>query len=99
MGMGKSYYVYILSNRKDGTLYVGITGDLVRRVHQHRTKAADGFTARYGISHLVYFESYDEVGLALQREKNLKHWIRAWKVALIEQGNPQWRDLYSEICS
>ena len=97
--MGKSYYVYILTNRKDGTLYVGVTGNLVRRIHQHRTKAVEGFTARYRLSRLVHFETYHEIGLALQREKNLKHWIRAWKVALIEKDNPEWRDRYPEICS
>lgn len=90
-------YVYILAARKGGTLYVGVTNDLVRRVHEHRTGTADGFTKRYGVKSLVYFEMYDDPESAIAREKKLKRWRRAWKAALIERGNPAWRDLFDEI--
>ena len=91
------YYVYLLASGKHGTLYVGITRDLVRRVYQHKTKAAPGFTSRYGVSHLVWFESYDDPTSAITREKEIKKWRRDWKIALIEEGNPHWTDLYSSI--
>jgi putative endonuclease len=89
-----AYYVYILASGPNGTLYVGVTKDLMRRVFEHREGLADGFTKRYGVKSLAYYEAYDQVDLALQREKNLKHWSRAWKVALIERDNPQWADLW-----
>ncbi|NKB57767.1 MAG: GIY-YIG nuclease family protein [Alphaproteobacteria bacterium] len=92
-----SYYVYILATRKGGTLYVGVTNDLVRRVHEHRTDAVDGFTKWYGVKSLVYFEVHDDPESAIAREKKLKRWRRAWKTALIERGNPAWRDLFDEI--
>ncbi|MFD2740103.1 GIY-YIG nuclease family protein [Sulfitobacter aestuarii] len=92
-------YVYIMTNRPNGTLYIGVTGDLVRRVHQHRTHALPGFTDRYNLERLVHFEHYEEPRLAIQREKNLKKWYRAWKIALIEKSNPAWRDLWTEIVS
>jgi putative endonuclease len=92
-----SYFVYILSNRRDGTLYVGVTNDLVRRVYEHRDGLVRGFTRRYGVKRLVYFEIYDDPRSAIQREKNLKHWSRAWKIALIEKQNAEWRDLYEDI--
>ena len=79
------YYVYILASRIGGTLYIGVTGDLVRRVYQHREKLVKGFTARYGVARLVYLEQFGEVGAAIQREKQLKRWNRAWKVRLIEE--------------
>jgi putative endonuclease len=91
------YYVYILTNKPRGTLYVGVTNDLVRRVYQHREGTIAGFTKRYGLKHLVYFEKYDTPGLAIQREKNIKHWSRVWKLDLVNASNPQWRDLYNDI--
>jgi putative endonuclease len=90
-------WVYILASRPGGTLYVGVTNDLIRRVYQHREGEAPGLTKRYDISMLVYFESHDSFGTALQREKNIKHWPREWKIDLIVSTNPEWRDLYDEI--
>jgi putative endonuclease len=95
--MGKQYYVYILASALGGSLYVGVTNDLVRRVHEHRTKAVPGFTSRYGIAVLVYFEVYDDIEQAILREKRLKAWKREWKVRLIEERNPRWEDLYPSI--
>jgi putative endonuclease len=91
------YWFYILASAPRGTLYVGVTNDLIRRIHEHREGAVDGFSKRYSLKHLVYFERYDAAPLAIQREKNIKHWSRKWKVELIETLNPQWRDLYSDI--
>jgi putative endonuclease len=92
-GMMKSYYVYILASRPAGAIYVGITSDLVKRVFEHRSKAVPSFTSRYNITQLVWFEVYDDPLNAIAREKQLKKWRRAWKVALIERDNPEWRDL------
>jgi putative endonuclease len=94
-----AYYVYILASRRDGAIYIGITNDLVRRVYEHRTKAVPGFTAKYNITRLVWFESYDNPISAITREKELKKWKRGWKVQLIEEKNPQWLDLYESICN
>jgi len=91
------YFVYILTNKPRSTLYVGVTNDLVRRIYEHREGTVPGFTKRYGLKQLVYFEKYDTPTLAIQREKNIKHWSRAWKMKLVESSNPQWRDLYSDI--
>jgi putative endonuclease len=91
------YYVYFLASRPKGTLYIGATSDLVQRVWQHKEGVVDGFTKEYGVRRLVYFETYDDVRDAIQRERTLKHWRRAWKTALIEKENPDWRDLYDEI--
>jgi len=90
-------YVYILTNRPNGTLYVGVTNDLVRRVAEHREGAVKGFTKTYGLSRLVYFEVYDDIRTAIQREKNMKHWSRTWKVRLILSSNPQWHDLFDSL--
>ena len=92
-------FVYLLASRKDGTLYLGVTRDLVRRIYEHKTKATPGFTSRYDIRRLVWFEIYDDPTTAIIREKQLKKWRREWKVALIEKENPDWRDLYGEIAS
>jgi putative endonuclease len=92
-----AYYVYLLASSKHGTLYVGVTRDLIRRVYQHRTKATPGFTKRYGVSLLVWFEIYDDPTSAITREKEIKKWRRDWKVALIEETNPHWTDLYPSI--
>ena len=91
------YFVYFMASKRGGTLYVGVTNDLIRRVYEHREGLIDGFTKRYAVKQLVYYERYDEPYLALQREKNIKHWSRAWKIALIEKHNRDWRDLYDEI--
>ena len=94
-----AYYVYLLASQRNGTLYLGVTRDLVRRVYQHKTKETAGFTSRYNVANLVWFESYDDPATAITREKELKKWQRAWKIRLIEEANPQWRDLYGEITS
>ncbi len=91
------YYVYMLASGKHGTLYLGVTNDLIRRVYEHKTKVICGFTARYGVDRLVWFEFYDDPKTAISREKELKKWRRDWKIALIEEANPDWDDLYSEI--
>jgi putative endonuclease len=90
-------YVYILTNRPNGILYVGVTSDLVRRVFEHRSGFIDGFTKRYGLNRLVYFERFDDIRDAIQREHNIKHWPRAWKVRKIVVDNPEWNDLYPTI--
>ncbi len=91
------YWVYILASRPGGTLYVGVTNDLVRRTCEHREGLAAGFTQRYGVKMLVYYERHDSVHAAIQRERNTKHWLREWKIDLIISINPDWRDLYDEI--
>ena len=91
------YFVYLLTNKPRGTLYVGVTNDLVRRVYEHREGAVPSFTKRYQTNQLVHFERYDEPGLAIQREKNIKHWSREWKLKLVESSNPKWRDLYTDL--
>jgi putative endonuclease len=90
-------WVYIMTNRPNGTLYVGVTSDLARRAWEHREGVADGFTKRYGLKRLVYAERYENIRTAIQREKNLKHWPRAWKVKLILGDNPNWDDLYLRL--
>jgi putative endonuclease len=92
-----AYWVYILANKPGGTLYIGVTNNLVRRVYEHRGGLADGFTKRYDIKMLVYFESLETIAAALQREKNIKHWSREWKIDLIVASNPDWRDLFDDI--
>jgi putative endonuclease len=89
--------VYILASRRNGTLYVGVTSQLVKRVYEHKHDLAHGFTKKYGIHQLVYFELAEDMLSAISREKQIKKWKRAWKVALIERSNPDWRDLYPEI--
>ena len=90
-------YVYILASRRYGTLYVGVTSDLVGRVHQHRTDAVPGFTRRYGVHRLVWFEAFGDITSAITREKQIKRWRRDWKIELIEGVNPDWNDLYSGL--
>jgi putative endonuclease len=92
-----AYYVYLLASRKDGALYLGVTNDLIRRTFEHRSKVTRGFTSRYNITKLVWFEIYDDPISAISREKEIKKWRRAWKVALIVQENPDWNDLYESI--
>ena len=92
-----SSYVYILANRRHGALYVGVTSDLTGRVWQHREKVSDGFTKRYDVSRLVYFEIHDDIKTAIKREKIIKKWKRDWKYNLIEQDNPHWDDLFPHL--
>ncbi len=89
--------VYILASRRNGTLYVGVTSDLARRVSQHRSGVVEGFTRDYGVRTLVFAEFHETMEHAIAREKRIKKWRRAWKLELIEQHNPQWRDLYDEL--
>jgi putative endonuclease len=91
------YWVYILASAPGGTLYVGVTNNLIRRVYEHRKSLADSITKRHDVKMLVYFEAHDTVAAALQREKNIKHWPREWKIDLIVLQNPDWNDLYEEI--
>ena len=87
----------ILTNRANGILYVGVTNDLIRRVSEHKSGIVPGFTKRYGLKMLVYFEQYDDIEIAIQREYNMKHWSRSWKVRLIRRDNQEWRDLFPEL--
>ena len=89
--------VYILSSRRNGTLYVGVTSDFVSRISEHKQNLLDGFTAKYGVHNLVYLEFHDSMDAAIKREKRVKRWRRAWKIELIEKDNPAWRDLYSQL--
>ncbi|MFN2355166.1 MAG: GIY-YIG nuclease family protein [Desulfopila sp.] len=89
--------VYILTSKDNGTLYVGVTGTLVRRVWQHKHDIVEGFTRRYGVHRLVWFEVHESMDAAITREKQIKNWMRRWKVALIERDNPNWLDLYDPI--
>lgn len=89
--------VYILASRRNGTLYVGVTSNLVQRIWQHKNNLAEGFTKKYGVHTLVWFEPHETMESAIGREKALKEWRRAWKLALIEEKNPQWCDLYESI--
>ena len=91
------YYVYILASKKNGTLYTGITNNLVKRVWQHKQKIIEGFTKKYNVIILVYFEEYSDPKEAIKREKNIKTWRRKWKLNLIEDDNPNWEDLYDKI--
>ena len=95
--MSKQFYVYILASKRNGTVYIGTTNDLVRRVWEHKTDAVDGFTKKYGVHRLVWYEVADTATAAITREKQLKKWNRAWKLRLIEEMNPDWKDLYDEI--
>jgi putative endonuclease len=90
-------YVYILASGPNGILYVGVTNDLVRRIYEHRNGLIAGFTKKYSVKRLVYFERYEEIQTAIQREHNMKHWSRKWKVRLILASNPDWNDLYESI--
>lgn len=93
----KRMYVYIMSNHPNGTLYIGVTNDLIRRVYEHKNKILKGFTSRYDLDRLVYYEIYEDELTAIAREKTLKDWNRVWKIELIEKQNPGWEDLYSEL--
>jgi len=90
--------VYILSNRKNGTLYIGVTSDLIKRIYEHKSHTVEGFTKRYGVDKLVYYELHNSIEEAIFREKQLKKWRRAWKIELIESFNREWEDLYTTLC-
>ena len=90
----KAPAVYILASKKNGTLYTGVTSDLIKRIWQHRNNQIEGFTQKYAVHDLVYFEQHSEMSAAILREKQIKKWKRAWKITLIEKQNPQWDDLY-----
>jgi putative endonuclease len=95
--INKSYYIYILSSSKRGTLYIGVTNNLIRRITEHKKEINNGFTSKYHIKDLVYFEQTDNIESALQREKQIKKWNRQWKIELIEANNPKWNDLFSDL--
>ena len=91
------YYVYMLASKKHGTLYVGVTNDLVRRVHQHKNDLVEGFTKKYGVHQLVYYKGTEDPQSAILEEKRIKKWNRKWKIRLIEEQNPEWKDLYEKL--
>ena len=93
----RCYYVYILASKIGGTLYIGVTSDLIRRVAEHKLQLVESFTKEYGVVKLIYFEQFGDPENAIKREKRLKKWKRDWKIALIEKDNPDWNDLYPEI--
>jgi putative endonuclease len=99
LGQDRSHWVYILASKIGGTLYIGVTNDLVRRVYEHRAHLIAGFTSKYGVHRLVYFEAFSDIENAIRREKQLKKWNRAWKIRLIEEANPDWVDLYPSIAT
>jgi putative endonuclease len=92
-----SYYVYLLASRRHGTLYLGVTNDLRRRVWGHKTKVYPGFSAQYGVDRLVWYETHERIDEAIAREKSIKKWRRDWKISLIEEHNPDWTDLYAAL--
>ena len=95
--MEKRFFVYILASAKHGTLYIGVASDLIRRIYEHKTKVAPGFTRKCDVTKLVYFEIFDDAMSAIEREKELKKWRRDWKIRLIEEANPDWADLYEGL--
>ena len=97
--MDKAGYTYILASQKNGTLYIGVTSDLIKRVWEHKHEQADGFTRKYGVHALVHFEVFEDIRAAIEREKQLKRWHRQWKINLIEESNPDWKDLYPALTS
>ncbi len=96
--MNKQPCVYLLASKRNGTLYVGVTSDLIKRVWEHKNHVANGFTKRYGVDRLVWYEVHETMESAIGREKALKEWQRAWKLELIEKFNPDWKDLYDSVC-
>jgi len=93
----KNYYVYILASKRNGTLYIGVTNDLVKRVYEHKNGLVEGFTKEYGVDRLVYYEQTNDSYSAIEREKRMKKWKRQWKIELIEKFNPEWKDLYKDL--
>ncbi len=96
--MEKKYYVYIMAKARNSTFYVGVTSNLPKRIWEHKNEATDGFTQKHNIKDLVYYEVFDDPQNAIKREKRLKKWNRTWKMRVIEEMNPDWKDLYEEIC-
>ena len=92
-----TFYIYILASSKNGTLYIGVTRNLIKRVWEHRSKTVDSFSKKYEVANLVYYEQSIDIDSAIQREKQIKHWKRSWKIELIEKTNPHWIDLYNDI--
>ena len=92
-------YVYILTNKNNSTLYIGVTNDLIRRIYEHKNEFVEGFSRRYKLHKLIYYEQTDSMIQAIEREKQLKRWHRNWKINLINEKNPEWKDLYYKICS
>ena len=95
--MEKTFYVYILTSRRNGTLYIGVTSDLIKRIWEHKKKLTEGFTEKYEVDKLVYYEQFRDAECAVRREKRLKKYNRKWKLDLIEKSNPDWKDLYEEL--
>lgn len=93
----KTYYVYILASEKNGTLYIGVTNNLIKRVAQHKRKEVEGFTEKYNVNKLVWYEQTNDIRIAIEREKQIKKWNRKWKISLLEKTNPEWKDLFFEI--
>ncbi len=93
----KTYFVYIMASQKNGTIYIGVTGNLIKRVYEHKNNAIKGFTSKYKIHKLVYYEQTNDIKSAIAREKKLKNWHRQWKINLINEHNPSWKDLYDEL--
>ena len=95
--MDRTYFTYLLASKRNGTLYIGVTSDLAGRVWQHKHDVSPGFTSKYNVKNLVWYEPFDDIRAAIQREKTMKKWPRQWKVNLIEETNPDWRDLYESL--
>ena len=95
----KQYFVYILASKRNGTLYTGVTSNLLKRVYEHKNNLIEGFTKKYNVHTLVYYEAYNDIYDAIAREKNIKKWKRQWKIELIEKSNPKWEDLYYSLSS
>ena len=93
----KQYYVYVLASKKNGTLYIGLTSNLLKRVFEHKNGQVEGFTQKYNVHNLVYYEKYGDIYSAIAREKRMKKWKRQWKIQLIEKVNPDWKDLYCDL--
>jgi putative endonuclease len=94
----KTFFVYIMASKKNGTLYIGMTNNLIRRVYEHKNNMNEGFTKKYGVHRLVYYEPITDVNAAIKREKQMKKWKRQWKIELIEKENSNWDDLYEQLC-
>ena len=95
--MSKNYFTYILASKRNGTLYIGVTSNLIKRIYEHKNNLVEGFTKKYKVHTLVYYEQTNDSESAILREKQLKKWNRKWKLELIEKNNPQWADLYEEL--
>ena len=93
----KQYYVYIITNKRNGTIYIGVTNNLKQRIQQHKDKIVEGFTKKYSLDKLVYYEQTECIISAIEREKQLKKWNRKWKLSLIEKNNPKWKDLFNSL--